>query len=368
MDDKLQKETIHGYEIQRTVLFENNRGFALAENPNAAAPFVTWQFTQDENGVRDYYWGHYLSNKDTAKKDYELRITDYAQRNKLSEVSAYKYYSTQRPVDIGTFPETENGPIRFENFDKREAVEQGQFQAWGYLVYDKPLSTQQLADYEFRAAPGNPDIVDIIQGYKIKQLTLYEKRWGFILAENLSADMPFATWQFTQDENGERDCYWGRYFICGHNALRDFVDRNSEPFKNYDTEEDKTYRYYPIQQRIFYNTFPKPNGDPKGVVCFDKPAIVENGRFKAWGYIDYEAPLTEKQINDYGLRPSRNNPDIIAFRRGQTKKMTSATSQRRSAEKQKTQKPIAEQFAEAAKKVRHDKPTPTGKKAPREER
>lgn len=23
----------------------------------------------------------------------------------------YKYYSTQRPVDIGTFPKTENGPV-----------------------------------------------------------------------------------------------------------------------------------------------------------------------------------------------------------------------------------------------------------------
>lgn len=76
----------------------------------------------------------------------------------MSEKSAYKYYSTQRPVDIGTFPKTENGPLRLVNFDSRVDVEQGQFRAWGYLVYDAPLTEKQIADYELRAAPGNPDI------------------------------------------------------------------------------------------------------------------------------------------------------------------------------------------------------------------
>jgi hypothetical protein len=56
MDDKNQKETVHGYEILRSVIFANNRGFALAENFAAVDPFITWQFTI-ENGARDYYWG-----------------------------------------------------------------------------------------------------------------------------------------------------------------------------------------------------------------------------------------------------------------------------------------------------------------------
>ena len=43
------------------------------------------------------------------------------------------------------------------NFDKRESVEQGQFRAWGYLVYDAPLTEKQIANYELRAAPSNPD-------------------------------------------------------------------------------------------------------------------------------------------------------------------------------------------------------------------
>ena len=159
MDDVNQKEVVRGYEVQRDVLFENNRGFALAENPNAVDPFVTWQFTQEESGARDYYWGHYFTNKDTATTDYELRIADYARSNELSEVSAYKYYSTNCPVDIGTFPKTDNGPVRFESFDKREPVEQGKFQAWGYFVYDAPLTAKQIYDYELRPAPGNFDYV-----------------------------------------------------------------------------------------------------------------------------------------------------------------------------------------------------------------
>lgn len=36
-------------------------------------------------------------------------------------------------------------------------MEQGQFQAWGYLVYDAPLTEKQMGNYELRAAPGNPD-------------------------------------------------------------------------------------------------------------------------------------------------------------------------------------------------------------------
>ena len=37
---------------------------------------------------------------------------------------SFKYYSTQRPIDIGTFPKGGgNDPIRFQNYDKRLPVE-----------------------------------------------------------------------------------------------------------------------------------------------------------------------------------------------------------------------------------------------------
>jgi len=69
----------------------------------------------------------------------------------------HKYYSTQRPVDIGAFPKTESGPVQIVNFDKRDWMENSTFKAWGYLVYNAPLSEKQIDDYELRAASDNPD-------------------------------------------------------------------------------------------------------------------------------------------------------------------------------------------------------------------
>jgi len=70
----------------------------------------------------------------------------------------YRYYSTQRPVDIGTFPKTEAGPEHIENYDKRIPVENGRFEAWGHLDYFAPLTEKQAEDYELRAAFDNPDL------------------------------------------------------------------------------------------------------------------------------------------------------------------------------------------------------------------
>ena len=52
-------ENIQGYEIEKSVLFENSRGFALGHNPAPPQPYVTWQFTENEGGVRYYYCGLY---------------------------------------------------------------------------------------------------------------------------------------------------------------------------------------------------------------------------------------------------------------------------------------------------------------------
>lgn len=150
-------DNVKGYEIKRAIVFENDRGFVFGENPQAVQPFATWQFTEDSSGRRDYYWGHYTTDKAAATRDYANRVSEYQYDYSVSEKTAYKYYSTQRPVDIGTFPKTENGTLYLVNFDKRESVEQGRFLAWGYLVYDAPLTEKQIADYELRAAPGNPD-------------------------------------------------------------------------------------------------------------------------------------------------------------------------------------------------------------------
>ena len=72
----------------------------------------------------------------------------------LQENGLYRYYSTQRPVDLGTYPKPpDNKPAEIHNFDKRIPVEGESMQAWGYLEYPKPLTEKQMSDYELRPAP-----------------------------------------------------------------------------------------------------------------------------------------------------------------------------------------------------------------------
>ena len=78
-------ENIQGYEIEKSVLFENSRGFALGHNPAAPQPYVTWQFTENVGGVRDYYWGHYHTDKEWAERDFSHRIDDYQALFKVEE-------------------------------------------------------------------------------------------------------------------------------------------------------------------------------------------------------------------------------------------------------------------------------------------
>jgi len=169
MAEKDPKEIVHGYEVKKAVVFSNDRGFALGENQNAVQPFVTWQFTEEANGKRDYYWGHYFEHGRKAERDFEFRIAEHQTRNGVAarsvfpEMEQYSYFSTQRPVDIGTFPKTENGPLSWVNFDERLPVENGAFRAWGILTYSAPLTEKQIDDYELRGAISNPDIRAVME-------------------------------------------------------------------------------------------------------------------------------------------------------------------------------------------------------------
>ena len=73
----------------------------------------------------------------------------------------YKYYSTQRPIDIGTIPKGENDPVKISNFDNRKWVENATFRAWGYVTYNEPLTEKQISDYELRPASDNPDKIQL---------------------------------------------------------------------------------------------------------------------------------------------------------------------------------------------------------------
>lgn len=77
----------------------------------------------------------------------------------MSETKEYRYYSTQRPVDIGTYPKPpDNLPLAIENYDGRIYVERGAYQAWGHLTYAVPLTERQMSDYELRPSRENTDL------------------------------------------------------------------------------------------------------------------------------------------------------------------------------------------------------------------
>ena len=162
--------------------------FAVYELPNRAGVYGIWDnenpnyngkggFYEDEHGNIPTFTveteAHtYLAEmklgiaeisrgNDTARSDSQLEedTPPPEQSGGISlpenaEPHAYRYYSIRRPVDIGTYPR-EAEPVKIVNFDSRTPVEDGAFEAWGYLEYGSPLTDMQIGDYELRAAPGN---------------------------------------------------------------------------------------------------------------------------------------------------------------------------------------------------------------------
>ena len=97
-----------GYAILKAVMLENGRGFALGEHPTAPSRYVTWACYDDKDGQRQYEWGHYGNDRTAMEQDFADRVQDYQRIynvgiRQTEAPGLYKYYSTQRPVDIGTF-------------------------------------------------------------------------------------------------------------------------------------------------------------------------------------------------------------------------------------------------------------------------
>jgi hypothetical protein len=76
---------VHGYEITRSIFFNDRRGFAIGFNKDAVSPFVCWQFTT-ENGARDFYWGNYSDYQVDAQVNYLARIAVHMDGGGIREV------------------------------------------------------------------------------------------------------------------------------------------------------------------------------------------------------------------------------------------------------------------------------------------
>lgn len=58
-----------------------------------------------------------------------------------------RYYSTQRPVQPGSYPDRENVE-RIHNFDTKIFCGEIGREAWGYIDYREPLTKEQAEAYE----------------------------------------------------------------------------------------------------------------------------------------------------------------------------------------------------------------------------
>ena len=93
----------------------------------------------------------------------------------LQQNGRYRYYSTQRPVDLGTFPKpADNKPVEIHNYDSRIPVENGTMLAWGYLEYAKPLTEKEARDYELKPAPARKERDDTLSSPEEKPSVLKE--------------------------------------------------------------------------------------------------------------------------------------------------------------------------------------------------
>lgn len=67
--------------------------------------------------------------------------------------SCYRYYSTSRPLSIGTFPKPQgNMVLDIRNFDDRIFCEEIGREAWGYIEYELPISPVLLKNFELMEA------------------------------------------------------------------------------------------------------------------------------------------------------------------------------------------------------------------------
>lgn len=101
--------------------------------------------------------------KELRKEKREAQAAELEGTLGLQDNGKYRYYSTQRPISSGTYPNGENKPVSIENFDERQLVENGQLQAWGYLEYAEPLSQKEMKEYELKAVSASVTRVNTLE-------------------------------------------------------------------------------------------------------------------------------------------------------------------------------------------------------------
>ena len=93
----------------------------------------------------------------------------------------YRYYSKFRPISIGTYPKNDYY-INHCNFNERHMCEDIQDYAWGFLEYSKPLTPEEIINYDLidankkwfygvMAITNNETLKTIVKKYKNEYAT-----------------------------------------------------------------------------------------------------------------------------------------------------------------------------------------------------
>jgi hypothetical protein len=144
---------VHGYEITRSVFFNDQRGFAIGFNKDAVSPFVCWQFTA-ENNKREFYWGHYTNYQVDAQSNYLARVAvhmDGGVREILNLLAAAEMSAEQNYNAIDGAVNNEKNRLDLTDGQTHEDIST---LAPATLPGEKPSVMKQIR--EAKAAPKQP--------------------------------------------------------------------------------------------------------------------------------------------------------------------------------------------------------------------
>jgi hypothetical protein len=102
-----------------------------------------------------------------------MEVLRYARNQNNTKISVggekmmrYRYYSTQRPLMPGGYPEpTGNRVMDIRNYDCRLLVNGIGGEAWGYVEYEKPLAEKEVQLYELVPAIASRETFRSVERY-----------------------------------------------------------------------------------------------------------------------------------------------------------------------------------------------------------
>jgi len=121
---------VKGYDIVRSVQFDNARGFAIGLNPHAVNQFVCWQFTAEQASdgtvARDFYWGKYFDEAADATLNYTARVISHMDGTDIKEVRGGADAQSPSHGDSATDRNAEpNGSVDGKNSDQPQTGDTG---------------------------------------------------------------------------------------------------------------------------------------------------------------------------------------------------------------------------------------------------